>query len=122
MERSIRCCWAEANCSKSFVAGPMTFATRVRSNSNPCRLPAILLARPKPPTARLQPMLRRHPNLPNERRCEPKHSVEESNHMDNLSQLEPIPRPPGHLFVGNLFDLDSSRPVESLMDLARTYG
>src|SRR4051794_27627539 len=122
MERSIRCCWAEANYSKSFVAGPMAFATRVRSNSNPRRLPAILSARPKPPTAGLQPMLRRDPNLPNERRCDPKHSVEGSHHMDNVSQLEPIPHPPGHLFVGNLFDLDTSHPIESLMDLARTYG
>src|SRR5215216_5205124 len=36
--------------------------------------------------------------------------------------LEPIPHPPGHLFVGNLFDLDASHPIESLMDLAREYG
>ena len=42
--------------------------------------------------------------------------------MDNASHLEPIPRPPGHLFVGNLFDLDASHPIESLMELARNYG
>jgi cytochrome P450/NADPH-cytochrome P450 reductase len=42
--------------------------------------------------------------------------------MDNVSHLQPIPRPPGHLFVGNLFDLDASHPIEGLMDLARTYG
>ena len=42
--------------------------------------------------------------------------------MDNISHLQPIPRPPGHLFVGNLLDLDASHPIESLMDLARTYG
>ena len=42
--------------------------------------------------------------------------------MDAAARLEPIPRPPGHLFVGNLFDLDASHPIESLMDLARKYG
>ena len=42
--------------------------------------------------------------------------------MDAAARLEPIPRPPGHVFVGNLFDLDASHPVESLMDLARKYG
>ena len=42
--------------------------------------------------------------------------------MDAAAHLEPIPRPPGHVFVGNLFDLDASHPVESLMDLARKYG
>ena len=42
--------------------------------------------------------------------------------MDTIAHLEPIPRPPGHLFVGNLFDLDASHPIESLMDLARKYG
>jgi cytochrome P450/NADPH-cytochrome P450 reductase len=42
--------------------------------------------------------------------------------MDNVSQLQPIPRPPGHLFVGNLLDLDASHPIESVMDLARTCG
>ena len=39
--------------------------------------------------------------------------------MDAAARLEPIPHPPGHVFVGNLFDLDASHPVESLMDLAR---
>ena len=42
--------------------------------------------------------------------------------MDTVPQLEPIPRPPGHLVVGNLFDLDASHPIESLMNLARNYG
>ena len=42
--------------------------------------------------------------------------------MDTIAPLEPIPRPPGHLLVGNLFDLDASNPIESLMDLARKYG
>ncbi len=42
--------------------------------------------------------------------------------MDPVPKLEPIPRPPGHLLVGNLLDLDASHPVESLMDLARQYG
>jgi cytochrome P450 / NADPH-cytochrome P450 reductase len=42
--------------------------------------------------------------------------------MDANTHLEAIPRPPGHLLVGNLFDLDASHPIESLMDLARKYG
>ena len=42
--------------------------------------------------------------------------------MSTTVQLEPIPRPPGHLLVGNLFDLDGAHPIESLMDLARQYG
>jgi cytochrome P450/NADPH-cytochrome P450 reductase len=42
--------------------------------------------------------------------------------MATVAHLEPIPHPPGHLFVGNLLDLDASRPIESLMDLARKYG
>ena len=42
--------------------------------------------------------------------------------METVPQLQPIPRPPGHLFVGNLFDLNASHPIESLMDLARNYG
>jgi cytochrome P450 / NADPH-cytochrome P450 reductase len=42
--------------------------------------------------------------------------------MGTVAHLEPIPHPPGHLFVGNLLDLDASHPVESLMDLARKYG
>jgi cytochrome P450/NADPH-cytochrome P450 reductase len=36
--------------------------------------------------------------------------------------LEPIPRPPGHILVGNLLDLDAHHPLESLMELARKYG
>jgi cytochrome P450 / NADPH-cytochrome P450 reductase len=42
--------------------------------------------------------------------------------MDTVAPLEPIPHPPDHLFVGNLFDLDASHPIESLMELARKYG
>jgi cytochrome P450 / NADPH-cytochrome P450 reductase len=42
--------------------------------------------------------------------------------MDPASQLEPIPRPPGHHLIGNLLDLDASHPMESLMELARQYG
>ena len=42
--------------------------------------------------------------------------------MDPIPKLEPIPRPPGHLLIGNLLDLDASHPMESLMDLARQYG
>jgi hypothetical protein len=42
--------------------------------------------------------------------------------MDNVPPLQPIPRPPGHLVVGNLFDLDARHPIESLMNLAREYG
>src|SRR6478672_1632836 len=42
--------------------------------------------------------------------------------MDPASKLEPIPRPPGHLLIGNLLDLDASHPMESLMELARQYG
>src|ERR1700722_14347340 len=36
--------------------------------------------------------------------------------------LEPIPRPPGHMLVGNLLDIDASHPIESLAELAREYG
>ncbi|HEX3346623.1 MAG TPA: cytochrome P450, partial [Acetobacteraceae bacterium] len=36
--------------------------------------------------------------------------------------LEPIPRPPSHVLVGNLPDLDAHHPIESLMELARKYG
>src|SRR3954471_7449983 len=43
-------------------------------------------------------------------------------HMKAASQLEPIPHPPGHLLVGNLFDLDTSDLLGSLADLARQYG
>jgi cytochrome P450 / NADPH-cytochrome P450 reductase len=42
--------------------------------------------------------------------------------MDTVPPLQPIPRPPGHLVVGNLFDLDARHPIESLMNLAREYG
>ena len=42
--------------------------------------------------------------------------------MDPVARLEPIPHPPDHLLVGNLFDLDASHPIESLMNLARKYG
>ena len=47
---------------------------------------------------------------------------EERTHITTTARLEPIPHPPGHLFVGNLFDLDANHPIESMMDLARTYG
>src|SRR6476659_2405775 len=36
--------------------------------------------------------------------------------------LEPVPRPPGHILVGNLLDLDAAHPIEGLMALARKYG
>jgi cytochrome P450 / NADPH-cytochrome P450 reductase len=36
--------------------------------------------------------------------------------------LDPIPHPPGHLLVGNLFDIDAADPLESLAELARKYG
>ena len=42
--------------------------------------------------------------------------------MEDASHLEPIPRPPGHLLVGNLFDLDAAHPMEGLAELARKYG
>ena len=42
--------------------------------------------------------------------------------MDPAPNLEPIPRPPGHMLVGNLFDLEAGDPIESLMELARKYG
>src|SRR6476659_3257798 len=42
--------------------------------------------------------------------------------MAMAPQVEPIPHPPGHLLVGNLFDLDTSNPLESLSELAREYG
>ena len=38
------------------------------------------------------------------------------------SHLEPIPRPPGHMLLGNLLDLEAHHPIESLMELARKYG
>jgi cytochrome P450/NADPH-cytochrome P450 reductase len=42
--------------------------------------------------------------------------------MDTVPNLQPIPHPPGHLVVGNLFDLDASHPIESLVNLAHNYG
>jgi len=42
--------------------------------------------------------------------------------MATAAQFEPIPHPPGHPFVGNLFDLDANHPMESMMELARKYG
>src|SRR4051812_24951219 len=42
--------------------------------------------------------------------------------MATTPDLKPTPPPPGHLLVGNLFDLDTSPPLESLADLARQYG
>jgi cytochrome P450/NADPH-cytochrome P450 reductase len=42
--------------------------------------------------------------------------------MALTDHLQPIPHPPGRLFVGNLFDLDPNHPIESLMALARQYG
>jgi hypothetical protein len=39
--------------------------------------------------------------------------------MGTVDPLEPIPQPPDHLLVGNLFDLDASHPIDSLMNLAR---
>ena len=42
--------------------------------------------------------------------------------MDPAPNLEQIPRPPGHMLVGNLFDLEAGHPIESLMELARKYG
>ena len=34
----------------------------------------------------------------------------------------PASHPPGHLLVGNLFDLDTIHLLESLANLARQYG
>src|SRR3954469_14356334 len=42
--------------------------------------------------------------------------------MVTTPDLKPIPHPPGHLLVGNLFDLDTSHLLESLADLARQQG
>ena len=42
--------------------------------------------------------------------------------MGTPAPLEPIPHPPDHLFVGNLFDLDASHPIESLMELGASTG
>jgi cytochrome P450 / NADPH-cytochrome P450 reductase len=42
--------------------------------------------------------------------------------VEDAAHLEPIPRPPGHLLVGNLFDIDTAHPMEGLAELARKYG
>ena len=42
--------------------------------------------------------------------------------MDPVPNLEPIPRPPGHMLVGNLFDIDTAHPIEGLAELARKHG
>src|SRR6516162_6704115 len=42
--------------------------------------------------------------------------------MEDASHFEPIPRPPGHVLVGNLFDVDTAHPLEGLARLARKYG
>jgi len=42
--------------------------------------------------------------------------------VEDASHFEPIPRPPGHLLVGNLFDIDTAHPLEGLAELARKYG
>src|SRR5918912_2963107 len=42
--------------------------------------------------------------------------------MTTQTGLEPIPHPPGHLLVGNVFDIETAAPVQSLMRLARQYG
>ena len=42
--------------------------------------------------------------------------------MDPEAHLEPIPRPPGHMLVGNLLDWTPAHPIESLVELAREYG
>ena len=42
--------------------------------------------------------------------------------MNPVLELEPIPHPPGHPFVGNLFDIGVRDPVASLTELARKYG
>ncbi len=42
--------------------------------------------------------------------------------MEDAPHFEPIPHPPGHVLVGNLFDLDAAHPMEGLAELARKYG
>ena len=42
--------------------------------------------------------------------------------MNLVPKFEPIPHPPGHMLVGNLFDVDAGHPMESLVELARKYG
>src|SRR5262249_33694367 len=46
----------------------------------------------------------------------------EKESMAATANLEPIPHPPGHPFVGNLFELDANNPMDSLMQFAREYG
>jgi cytochrome P450/NADPH-cytochrome P450 reductase len=42
--------------------------------------------------------------------------------MEDASYFEAIPRPPGHMLVGNLFDIDTAHPIDGLAELARKYG
>src|SRR5262245_12927985 len=42
--------------------------------------------------------------------------------MATTDPLQPIPQPPGHMLVGNLFDLSSGSLFERLTALAREYG
>ncbi|ABC62112.1 bifunctional cytochrome P450/NADPH--P450 reductase [Erythrobacter litoralis] len=42
--------------------------------------------------------------------------------MDAPTALAPIPQPPGKPIVGNAFTVDSSRLIQSLMELAEEYG
>ena len=42
--------------------------------------------------------------------------------MDAQTALVPIPQPPGKPIVGNAFTVDSSRLIQSLMELAEEYG
>ena len=39
-----------------------------------------------------------------------------------MSDVMRVPQPPTKPFVGNLFDVDTSKPVQGLMKLAETYG
>src|SRR3954471_1414961 len=43
--------------------------------------------------------------------------------MSPVTTLEPIPQPPGHPILGNLFDMKAAEtPIQALMKLARQYG
>ena len=42
--------------------------------------------------------------------------------MDPKTSLEPIPQPPGKPLIGNAVTVDSSRLIQSLMELAEQYG
>ena len=42
--------------------------------------------------------------------------------MIDQSKLEPIPQPPGHPIIGNIFDLRGEVPILNLMKLAELYG